>query len=91
MLLIHLYIYQLVRYMDLEGPYITYIRSMNVGGHRHYYESFYEKSTYQISINRGRTTTTQGAHESLVRILSFLLFFSWERALKKISKNLEIV
>ena len=35
----------------------------------------YQKSTYQMSINRGRMTTTQGAHASLVRILSFCLFY----------------
>ena len=38
---------------------------------------FYEKSTYQMSINREIMTTTQGTHASLVRILSFLLFLSW--------------
>ena len=32
---------------------------MDVGGYRHNYEGFYKKSTYQISINRERTTTTQ--------------------------------
>ena len=63
-----------MRYMDLE---VTHIRSMDVGGYRHNYEGFYEKTSYQISINRGRMTTTQGAHASLVGILSFLLFFSW--------------
>ena len=36
-----------------------------------------------MSINRGRTTTTEGAHASLVRILSILLFLSWWRALKR--------
>ena len=33
--------------------------------------------SYQMSINRGRTTTTEGAHASFVRTLSFLLFLSW--------------
>ena len=47
---------------------------MDVGGYRHNYEGFYEKTLYQMSINRGRTTTTKGAHASLVRILSILLF-----------------
>ena len=37
---------------------------------------FYEKFVYQMSINRGRTTTNKGAHSSLVGTLSFLLFFS---------------
>ena len=32
-----------------------------------------KKTSYQMSINRRRTTTTQGAHASLVRILSFPL------------------
>ena len=59
--------------MDLEG----HIRFMDVGGYRHNYEDFYEKTSSQMSINRGRMTTTQGAHASLVGILSFLLFLSW--------------
>ena len=63
-----------MRYMDLAGH--TH-KVMNVGGYKHNYEGFYEKLTYQMSINRGRTTTTQGAHASPMRILSFLLFLSW--------------
>ena len=47
---------------------------MDVGGCRHNYEGFYEKTSYQMSKNRKRTTTTQGAHARLVGILSFLLF-----------------
>ena len=62
---------------------------MAVGGYRHYYEDFYEKTSFQMSINRERTTTTEGAHASLVRILSFLLFLSWLRALKRRSNHLE--
>ena len=42
-------------------------------------------------INRGRTTRTEGAHASLVGILSFILFLSWLRALKKRSNYLETV
>ena len=38
------------------------------------YESFYEKFIYLIYINKGRTITTQGAHASFVRILSFFYF-----------------
>ena len=38
---------------------------------------FFEKSVYQISINRERMTTTQDVHASLVGILSVLLFLSW--------------
>ena len=56
---------------------VTHIRFMDVGGHRHNYEGFYEKISFQMSINRGRTTTIEGVHASLVRILSFLLFLSW--------------
>ena len=42
------------------------MRSMDVGKYRHNYEDFYEKATYQMSINRERTMTT---HESLEKIL----------------------
>ena len=51
--------------------------SMDVDGYRHNYEGFYEKFIYQIFVNRERMNTTQGAHASLLRILSFLLFLSW--------------
>ena len=61
---------------------------MDVGRYRHNYEGFYEKSTYQMSINRVRTTTTQGSHESLVRIL---LFLSWQKDLKRRFNHREIV
>ena len=30
------------------------MNSMDVGGYRHNYEGFYKKSTYQMSINRGK-------------------------------------
>ena len=40
--------------------------SIDVGGYTYNYEGFYEKTSYQISINRGRMNTTQGAHTSLV-------------------------
>ena len=50
------------------------MRSIDFDGYKHNYEGFYEKSTYQMSINKGRMTTTQGAHASLVRLLSFFLF-----------------
>ena len=53
------------------------MRSMDVGGYRYNYEGVYTKTSYQISINRERTTTTQGTHASLVRILSFILFLYW--------------
>ena len=64
---------------------------MDVGRYRHNYEGFYEKTSYQMFINRGRTTTTEGAHASLVGILPFLPFLSWWRALKKRSNNPETV
>ena len=51
--------------------------SIDVGGYRYNYKGFYEKTSYQMFINRGRTITTQGAHANLVRILSFVLFLSW--------------
>ena len=38
-----------MRNMDLE---VTHIKSMHIGGYRHNYKSFYEKATYQISINK---------------------------------------
>ena len=47
---------------------------MDIGGYRYNYEGFYEKSINQIFKNRKRMTTNQGAHASLVEILSFLLF-----------------
>ena len=33
---------------------------MDAGGYKHNYEGFYEKFTYQMSINRGITTTRVG-------------------------------
>ena len=64
---------------------------MDVGGYRHNYGCFYEKTSFQMSINRGRTTTTEGVHASLVGILSFLLFLSWLRGLKRRSNHPETV
>ena len=37
---------------------VTYIKSIDISRYRNNYEGFYEKSTYQISINRKRMTTT---------------------------------
>ena len=53
------------------------MRYMDVGRYRYNYEGFYEKSTFQMYVNKERTTTTKGTHPSLVGILSFLLFLSW--------------
>ena len=50
------------------------IRSIDVGRYRHNYEGFYEKFAYQIHINGGRTTTTQGAYARLLGILSFFIY-----------------
>ena len=46
---------------------------MDVSGYRHNYGGFV-KSSY-ASINKERTTKIEGSHASLVRILSFILFF----------------
>ena len=65
--------------MDLEGHThkdIEIFRSMDVGGYKHNYEGFYEKSIYKTFRNR-KTTTTQCAYVSLMRILKFLLFLYW--------------
>ena len=61
-----------MRYIDLEGH--TY-RSMDVNAYN--YDGFYHKITYQMSLNKGRMTKTQGSLASLVKILSLLLFLSW--------------
>ena len=41
------------------------MRSMEVGRYRHNNEGFNKKFTYQMSINRGRTTTTQDDMQAL--------------------------
>ena len=64
---------------------------MDVGRYKHNYEGINKKYTHQMLINRGRTTITLGANTSLMRILSFLVFLSWLRTLKKRSNDLEIV
>ena len=43
-----------MRYVELEGH-----TPNDVVRHRHNDEGFYNKYAYQISINRGRMTTTQ--------------------------------
>ena len=51
------------------------MRSMDVGGYKHNYEGlFYKKFTYQMSISGTRMSTTQGSHESLMKIICFILF-----------------
>ena len=62
---------------------------MDVGRYKHNYEGFYIKITYQMSINRGRMTTTQGAHASLVVILTFFFSFSLGKELKEEIKSSE--
>ena len=63
---------------------------MDVGGYRHNYEGFYEKTSYQMSINSGRMITTRGAHASLVRIISFLLFISFEEEIQPSEDRVDI-
>ena len=41
--------------------------------------------------NLGRSLWNPSAHASVVRILSFLLFLSWRRALKRRSNHLDVV
>ena len=63
---------------------ITHIRSIDVCGYKHNYDSFYEKFIYQMSINRGRTTTTQGAQASLVGIFFLLSSLSlWMKSFEE--------
>ena len=69
-------VYRVINWWYIWTKRVTQIRSINVGGYRHNYEDFYKKSIYQISISRERMTTAEGAHASLVGILSFLLFLS---------------
>ena len=73
--------------MDLEG----HTHMVYGSGYRHNYEGFHKKTIHHVYINKGRMTITQGAHTSLVRILSFLLYFSWQKDLKKRSNHLETV
>ena len=60
---------------------------MNVGRSRYNYYGFYEKSTYQMSINRGRTNTTQGAYISLMGIL---FFFSISLLVKRFEVEIQL-
>ena len=46
---------------------------MNISRYRHNYEGFNENFIYPMCINKWRMITTQGAHASLVKILTFLL------------------
>ena len=50
--------------------------SIDFYGYRHNDKIINEQFTYQMSINRRRMTKIQGAHASLVGIISFLLFLS---------------
>ena len=52
------------------------MRCINIGRYDHNYKGLYEKSTYQMFVTKGRTTTTQCAHASVVGIISFILLFS---------------
>ena len=50
---------------------------VDLDGYSHNYEGFYEKLRYQMSINRRKTTITQGVHakfeNSLLYFLSLLV------------------
>ena len=48
--------------------------SMYIGGYRHDCEGFYEKTTYQMSINKGRITTFK---EPIQGSWEFSPFFSF--------------
>ena len=54
----------------------SHMSSMNNGYSIHYFTSFFKNFIYPMSINKGRTTTTQGAHTNFMKNLSFLFFFS---------------
>ena len=51
---------------------------MDVGGYKNNCEGFVKNLIYPMSINKERITTNQDVHTTLVRILSFLLFFFWQ-------------
>ena len=70
---------------------ITLIRSIDICRFRHNYKDFYQNFVYRISINMERATTSQSAHTSLLRILSFIIFLFWWRSLKRSSNFLVIV
>ena len=69
--------------MDLEGH--TH-KVYGCFGYWHNYEGFYENTSYQMSINKGRTTTTQGIHASLMGILSF---YSLSLLVKSIEEEIQ--
>ena len=46
---------------------------MKFGGYRHNYESFCEMFTCPMSINKGRTTTTQGLFKAYGNYLLYFL------------------
>ena len=39
---------------------------MDISGYKHDYEGFCENFTYPISINKGKTTKTEGIHRNFV-------------------------
>ena len=55
---------------------VTLICSMHGTRHRPNYLGFSKKIIYQMSINKERMIITEDVHESLGKILSFLLFLS---------------
>ena len=64
---------------------------MGVGIYRHNDKGFYETFTYQLSINKGRATTTQGTHSCIVGILPFLLSLLVKSFEKEIQSSKDFV
>ena len=67
---------------------------MDVGGYRHNYEGLYEKSTYQMSINRGEQSEIkvpmQACGNSLLPSLS-LLVKSFDKDIQPSRDNVDTV
>ena len=61
---------------------------MDVGRSRHYYEGFMKKLTYQISINRGRTTKI---YENSLLYSLFLLVKSFEEEIQLSVNHMDTV
>ena len=65
--------------------------SMNFGSFRHNFEGFVEKFTYPMCIYKGRTTTIQGAHVSLIETLFTSLYFIVKSVKKEIQSSNDYV
>ena len=53
---------------------VTYIRSIDVVRHRHNYEGFYKKFTYQMSINRRERPQLKVPMQALWEFFPFFSF-----------------